>query len=620
VVIGNPPYNGYAGVAQDEEAGLIEPYKRDLASEWGITKNYLDDPYIRFFRLAERSVAERSGRGVVCFISTFSYIADPTYVQMRRHLLTSFDRIWIDSLNGDSRKTGKTTPDGKPDPSVFSTAQNRQGIRVGTAIATLVCSGAPERQVRQREFWGADKRTDLLESLTAPPEARPYSEVIPSRDSRYSFRPVEISGSYLSWPTVRDISMVEPQLGLNENRGGGLQGPTPEDVVAHVRSFVAGNSSEVARGLYRAAAGYDPEKMRETLRKMTPEQWGSIRPYLARPLDYGFALISDVRGLWNRSRPKLRSWVDESREFLLTRPSAAVRDEGVPTTFSKVLGEQDSMRGHAYFIPFRLPDNRMATEEQVRSGSDANLSAPIRAWLRETEFGGDHAGVWFHALAVLHSPAYLNENAEGLAGGWPRIPLPVGPGVLAASVALGSRVAFLLDPKEPHSGGAPFGTLSATNGVLDPSTDLSITARWGIVGKGGITMPSTGRLTERPYSDDERTAIAEHAVALGMTGEQAIELLGETCFDVYLNDNAYWRCVPSAVWRFRIGGYQVIKKWLSYRERVLLGRDLKPEEARYVTEMVRRIAALVLMQPELDANYERVKADVWEWDNQRPGE
>ena len=55
------------------------------------------------------------------------------------------------------------------------------------------------------------------------------------------------------------------------------------------------------------------------------------------------------------------------------------------------------------------------------------------------------------------------------------------------------------------------------------------------------------------------------------------------------------------------------QKWPSYRERGLLGRDLKPEEARYVTEMVRRIAAFVLMGPELDANYERVKPDVWEW-------
>jgi hypothetical protein len=126
-------------------------------------------------------------------------------------------------------------------------------------------------------------------------------------------------------------------------------------------------------------------------------------------------------------------------------------------------------------------------------------------------------------------------------------------------------------------------------------------------------MPSTGRLTERAYSPDEVAAIADAAEARGLSRDQAVALLGETCFDVFLNDIAYWRCVPANVWRYTIGGYQVIKKWLSYRERALLGRDLKPEEARYVTEMVRRIAALVLMQPELDANYERVKADVWEW-------
>ena len=88
---------------------------------------------------------------------------------------------------------------------------------------------------------------------------------------------------------------------------------------------------------------------------------------------------------------------------------------------------------------------------------------------------------------------------------------------------------------------------------------------------------------------------------------------GGKTLDVYLNDTAYWANVPEAVWDYHIGGYQVIKKWLSYREKGVLGRGLKVEEAEYVTEMARRIAALILLQPDLDANYQTVKADTWPW-------
>ena len=77
----------------------------------------------------------------VCFISNFSWLASPSFVVMRQRLLDAFDAIWIDNMNGDSRETGKLTPEGAPDPSVFSTAFNREGIRVGTAIATLVKRG-----------------------------------------------------------------------------------------------------------------------------------------------------------------------------------------------------------------------------------------------------------------------------------------------------------------------------------------------------------------------------------------------------------------------------------------------------------------------------------------------
>lgn len=78
VVLGNPPYNAFAGVSPDEEQGLVEPYKQGLISEWGIKKFNLDDLYIRFFRLAERRIAERTGEGVVCYISNFSYLSDPS--------------------------------------------------------------------------------------------------------------------------------------------------------------------------------------------------------------------------------------------------------------------------------------------------------------------------------------------------------------------------------------------------------------------------------------------------------------------------------------------------------------------------------------------------------------
>ncbi len=76
---------------------------------------------------------------------------------------------------------------------------------------------------------------------------------------------------------------------------------------------------------------------------------------------------------------------------------------------------------------------------------------------------------------------------------------------------------------------------------------------------------------------------------------------------------AYWRNVTGRVWDYTIGGYQVIKKWLSYREPGLLGRPLTPAEAREVRDMARRIAALLLLEPELDANYAATRADTYPW-------
>ena len=112
--------------------------------------------------------------------------------------------------------------------------------------------------------------------------------------------------------------------------------------------------------------------------------------------------------------------------------------------------------------------------------------------------------------------------------------------------------------------------------------DFALTAGWGHAGAGDAVMPGPGRAHEREYTDTEREALG-----------RAIDALGETTFDVYLNDRAYWRNVPAAVWKYKLGGYQVLKKWLSYREQRVLGRDLLLDEARHFTDAARRIAAIL---------------------------
>jgi hypothetical protein len=202
-------------------------------------------------------------------------------------------------------------------------------------------------------------------------------------------------------------------------------------------------------------------------------------------------------------------------------------------------------------------------------------------------------------LAIGYSPAYLAENADGIRQDWPRIPLPKAKDSLLASAAIGRQVAALLNTETPVPG-VTIGKIRddlktlAVFQRLDgkpakPETgDIDLTAGWGHAGKGGVTMPGKGKLIRR---DDG-------------------------AYDIFLNDVACWRNVPETVWTYTIGGYQVIKKWLSYREKPLLGRSLTPDEVRYVTEMARRLSALITMQTSLDANYREVIQTTYPWTNQ----
>ena len=184
---------------------------------------------------------------------------------------------------------------------------------------------------------------------------------------------------------------------------------------------------------------------------------------------------------------------------------------------------------------------------------------------------------------------------------WPRIPLPGWPDgtvkgasqELAASAARGRELAALLDSDTPVAGVTTGSLRPEVARVAVPSTidgdnmagdDFAVSAGWGHFGTGEAVMPGQGRVEQRPYDAGERAALGE-----------AAPILGSDTFDVYLNGRAYWRNVPAAVWNYQLGGYQVLKKWLSYRESRVLGRPLLPAEVQHFTDTARRIAAILML-------------------------
>ena len=72
--------------------------------------------------------------------------------------------------------------------------------------------------------------------------------------------------------------------------------------------------------------------------------------------------------------------------------------------------------------------------------------------------------------------------------------------------------------------------------------DFVVSAGWGHFGTGDAVMPGQGRVVDREYTSAERAALGD-----------TISTLGHITFDVYLNERAYWRNVPAAVWNYHLG-------------------------------------------------------------------
>lgn len=644
VILGNPPYNRFVAAAVKEEGDLIDHYKgikrddegkqigkSELWTRFKVQKHLLDDLYIRFFRLAERQIGERAEHGVVSFISNSSYLVGRSHPIMRESLLKSFSRVWIDNLHGN-RLASERTPWGDSCETIFNIEHGGPGIKVGTCISTFVRGGVsagPVPVVAVRDFWGRAeaKRKALLESLdlenwskgrrteaTNRPEGpRDYEESSPTVETSWRFASTATSAGFEDWPSLDALFPVVYQ-GVNPNRGldGSLVDVDKDALGARMRDYFSDIpfSDLKARhpALLETRARYDPERTRAALGKKSKFYADRVVPYLLFPMDMRWIYYETEEKLLNERRREL--WDNRAdNSFLLAVPQSRRVSEALPLIAQSLFDLHLHDRGSAGFpAVIRPPRDVLSTDSPPAPFS--NLAEPIWAtlkkrWSLKGDITGPAAGrltqALFHlALAVGHSPTYQNDHREGLAQDWIHLPIPRDRKRLAAIGLLGENVAALLDPQRDATraihdllGGEEkaLGILSVRNGDRVAEGDL---------------------LVEHSFYGAAPGAWRARAPTVS---ESLRPVWGEETGDLFLNPTVHFRHVPERVWRFELGGYSVLKKWLGYREAKRRGgRPLTLAEAQHLRSIVQRIAALLVLHEGLDEEYARVVSDCFTLD------
>lgn len=640
VILGNPPYDRFAGVPVDEETDLVDHYKgirrdatgrqvgsSELYTRYGIRKQLLNDLYIRFFRLAEVRIGEQADYGVVSWISNSSFLAGRSHPLMRESLLSNFHSIWIDNLHGN-RLASERTPWGDSCETVF--AENGPGIKVGTCITTLVkgrvaLPNRPEARVYVRDFWGRahSKRRALLTSLglenlnskerkrlaELPEGPRRYETVLPTAENRWKLVAAHSIGGYEDWPALDELFPVNFQ-GINPNRGldGSVIETDHRTLAARMSDYFSTIPFEDLRKkhpvLVEERARYEPRETRERLQKVSRFRQDRILPYLLFPFDLRFIYYETEGKLLNERRPELWENLAENT-FLLTVPQPRRVSESRPliatSLFDLHLHDRGSVGFPAQVRPAPIPRTLFSMDEPESPEPLANLAPETwevlkREWHLRGSLSGKDAlrltrQLFFLALALAHAPNFEEDHQSTPAQDWLHLPIPKERALFLEIARLGEELVALLDPRADPTkllteilGPArrTLGVVSHCEGAPVREEDLVVTVSY--------YGAAQGSWMEREPLGDEVTAPA----------------LGESTGDLWLNDAIVLRNVPERVWRYELGGYPVIKKWLGYRDaKRRPGRGLTLGELNHLRSIVHRIAALLLRRDRLDAAYER---------------
>ena len=445
-----------------------------------------------------------------------------------------------------------------------------------------------------------ERRQALLDSLDDAEIDTGYSSLEPNLRLGLPFKQMTVSDDWFDWPALPDLFPVSFP-GVKTSRDGFLVDIDLDRLRLRVYDYfdVDLSHEEITRrypGVMKKTARFDARKVRAALlARGGPDESGFVR-FAYRPFDTRWLYWEKDTKLLDEKRADYRTHVFEGNVWIGSSKREIQADFTHGTCVRDLANWKYGFWG-VHLFPAWLRGDGFGNKGAEGSRRQ-NLSGKAQRYLDRLGLGVED--LFHHVLATLHDPDYRAANAAALRVEWPRITLP-GWGdsetegaaeMLATSAARGRELAVLLDPDTPVPGItqpplrptiATIGVPATTDGRNMRGDDFAITAGWGHFGSGHVVMPGPGRTVERAYTASETLALGD-----------ATLMLGETTFDIHLNGGACWRNVPAAVWLYKLGGYQVLKKWLSYRERDVLGRVLTSEDVQHFTDTARRIGAILL--------------------------
>lgn len=528
VVMGNPPYSVSSNNKSKWIQNLIKDYKKDLNER----KINLDDDYIKFIRFAENMIAKNDS-GIIAMITNNSYIDGVTHRQMRKHLLQTFDKIYILDLHGSTTKE-EIAPDGSKDENVFA-------IKQGVSIVLMVKNNHKNielGEVYHAELFGT-RRLKFNELNSDLPTYSKIEAVSPD----YFFVPKDFSNidEYRQLIGVDDI-FLKNNTGIqtkNDKLSIQFNKSDLEKVVDDFRSYSL--SDLMNKYQLKKSSGWDPEKAKNDI---SSSREVSIYQILYRPFDKRWSVVtSNAAGFIGRQRMSVTPSMLHDNVGLITLRINGEGEQFVSLATDTMVEKGSLPRGNYSIFPLYLyHEDGEKTVNFNQERLDELLDLCWKNKDTDDEFRDylppEPEDVFDYIYAILHSPSYREKYREFLKTDFPRIPKPESFDKFYKLAEYGKQL------RELHLMKAPI--LNAVRTTTFP-----------VVGNDIVE-----KISFAPDSEGNKN---------GTIGR------------VYINDTQYFGNVSALAWNFYIGGYQPAQKWLKDRK----GRPLSDSDLDHYQNIIR---------------------------------